>query len=157
MVDASKRIEQITFSYVVFLNPHPKFDLFSTNNPSYTRLNVPDYSFKGSIGFWQGVSNLTYTNWLIIDSKYSDCIGTCNSQCIGNIDCVNGKRGILQNRTCYICPAGTQADFKNKACSPICKAFLCPSMTRFLVLSCNYTPKNVFLSPAVFCGTEGIE
>ncbi len=122
MVDASKRIEQITFSYVVFLNPHPKFDLFSTNNPSYTRLNVPDYSFKGSIGFWQGVSNLTYTNWLIIDSKYSDCIGTCNSQCISNIDCVNGKRGILQNRTCYICPAGTQADFKNKACSPICKA-----------------------------------
>ena len=32
---------------------------------------VPNYSFKGSIGFWQGVSNLTYTNWLLIDSRYT--------------------------------------------------------------------------------------
>jgi len=77
--NATRSIEQVTITYFVLANPHPRFVFDSFTYPG----SIPsaDYGIIGNSGFNLGFSGPRYYG-LIMESILLNCLGSCRNSCL---------------------------------------------------------------------------
>lgn len=77
--NATRNIEQVTITYVIFISPHPRFTFDSFTYPG----TVPssDYGILGSSGFNVGIAGARYYG-INIESYLLNCQGSCKTPCL---------------------------------------------------------------------------
>jgi hypothetical protein len=106
MTNASRLIEQITISYIVISNSHPRLMMDSFVYPG-SPLSPADYSLVGCSGFNRGVIGIRYYG-ITINSILLNCVGTCSNSCISKSNCSRVTNSVIRDKNCFICPSGTQ-------------------------------------------------
>lgn len=114
--NASKSIDLVTISYLIFVSPHARFVYDSFTYPG--TIPVADYGFIGSSGFLSGgISGAKYYG-INIESNLLNCQGSCSASCITKSNCtiVNGTS---TGNDCFICPNNTKYNDTTKTCVSI--------------------------------------
>lgn len=117
LTNATRAIDMITISYVIFQSPHPRFTFDSFNYPG--TIPVADYGMVGSSGFAPGgLSGARYYG-INIESILLNCFGSlCTSTCVSKFNCTQAN-GIQLGNDCGICPNNTRYNETRKVCVPI--------------------------------------
>ncbi len=115
--NATRPIDMITISYIIFLSPHPRFTFDSFNYPG--TIPVADYNMIGSSGFSTGgLSGARYYG-INIESILLNCFGSlCPATCITKFNCTQAK-GLQSGNDCALCPNNTRYNETRKFCVPI--------------------------------------
>lgn len=116
LTNASKGIDLVSVSYLIFVSPHPRFSYDSFFYPG--ALPVADYGIIGSSGFANnGIIGAKYYG-INIRSNNLNCVGPCSTSCITKINCT-ASNGTVSSNNCIICPANAKWNDAKNSCIPI--------------------------------------
>lgn len=115
---ASIGIYQIKITYIVFINPHPRFGFSSFNYPGSIPASA-DYNLVGvsSFGNGQTTNSLPGFYGIGIQSNLLNCVGNgCQTNCINRINCTSNQ-GIINGTNCIICVNGSTFNASSGTCN----------------------------------------
>jgi len=115
---ASIGIFQIKITYIVFLNPHPRFSFSSFTHPG-TIPSAIHYSLIGisSFGNGQNINSLPGFYGIGLQSNLLNCVGNgCRSNCTLQSNCTTNG-GIINGQNCVICVNGSSFNASSGNCN----------------------------------------
>lgn len=116
LTNATRGIDLVSVSYLIFVSPHPRFSYDSFAYPG--ALPVADYGIIGSSGFTNnGIIGARYYG-INIRSTNLNCKGVCPTPCVSRADCTTAN-GTVSSRDCIICPSNTRFNETRNACIPL--------------------------------------
>lgn len=103
--NATRGIDLVSVSYLIFVSPHTRFNYDSFAYPG--ALPVADYGIIGSSGFISnGISGARYYG-INIRSTNLNCKGLCLTPCISRANC-SSANGTVLSRDCIVCSNNTR-------------------------------------------------
>ncbi len=118
ITQASIGIYQVKITYLVFINPHPRFTFSSFNYPG----NAPtssNYNFVGVSSFGNGsaINSLPGFYGIGIESNLLNCFGNgCQTNCTTQISCTSNG-GVINGTNCIICINGSTFNASSGNCT----------------------------------------
>jgi hypothetical protein len=116
ITQASIGIYQVKITYIVFVNPHPRFSFSSFSYPG--SLPSSNYNFVGVSSFGNGQTNsLPGFYGIGIQSNLLNCFGNgCQTSCITQASC-NSNGGVVNGTNCIICVNGSTFNASSGNCT----------------------------------------
>jgi hypothetical protein len=116
LTNATKGIDLVSVSYLIFVSPHSRFSYDSFAYPG--ALPAADYGIIGNSGFSNnGITGARYYG-INIRSTNLNCKGICSSPCISRANCTSAN-GTISSKDCIVCSANTKFNETRNVCVPI--------------------------------------